>query len=87
MLLLPLAITSTDKMVKRLGYTRWKRLHRLVYAAAVLGVVHFIWRVKADTREPFLYAGVLCLLLALRFVPLLRARLASSSSSASSSAP
>jgi sulfoxide reductase heme-binding subunit YedZ len=49
-------------------------LHRLIYVAAVLGVIHFVWRVKADTREPFIYAGILTLLLALRLVPVLRAR-------------
>ena len=74
LLLCPLAVTSTNKMVKRLGFARWKRLHRLVYVVAVLGVIHFVWRVKADTREPFLYGGILILLLALRLVPVLRAR-------------
>jgi sulfoxide reductase heme-binding subunit YedZ len=74
LILCPLAATSTNKMVKRLGFARWKRLHRLVYVAAVLGVVHFIWRVKADTREPFIYGAVLLVLLGLRLVPALRAR-------------
>jgi methionine sulfoxide reductase heme-binding subunit len=74
LLLLPLAVTSPNKMVKRLGFARWKRLHRLVYVAAVLGVIHFIWRVKADTSEPLLYGGVLLLLFALRALPWLRAR-------------
>jgi sulfoxide reductase heme-binding subunit YedZ len=74
LLLCPLAVTSTNKMVKRMGFARWKRLHRLIYVAAVLGVIHFVWRVKADTREPFIYAGILTLLLALRLVPVLRAR-------------
>jgi methionine sulfoxide reductase heme-binding subunit len=78
LLLVPLAVTSTNKMVKRLGFARWKRLHRLVYVAAVLGVVHFIWRVKADTREPFLYGAVLALLLLLRLWPALRDRLGAS---------
>ena len=58
-LLIPLAITSTDGMVRRLGFARWKRLHRLVYVAAVLGVVHFVWRVKSDLRQPLIFAGVL----------------------------
>jgi sulfoxide reductase heme-binding subunit YedZ len=74
LLLVPLAVTSTSKMVKRLGFARWKRLHRLVYVAAVLGVVHFTWRVKADLVEPLIYAGVLTLLLALRLIPWARAR-------------
>jgi sulfoxide reductase heme-binding subunit YedZ len=67
-LLVPLALTSTDGSVRRLGYARWKRLHRLVYAAAVCGVVHFIWRVKADLREPLLFAAALAVLLAVRRV-------------------
>jgi sulfoxide reductase heme-binding subunit YedZ len=67
-LLVPLALTSTDGSVRRLGYARWKRLHRLVYAAAVCGVVHFTWRVKADLREPLLFAAALALLLAVRLV-------------------
>ena len=57
-LLIPLAITSTDGMVRRLGFVRWKRLHRLIYVAAVLGVVHFVWRVKSDLRQPLIFAGV-----------------------------
>jgi methionine sulfoxide reductase heme-binding subunit len=74
LLLLPLAVTSTNKMVKRLGFARWKRLHRLVYVAAVLGVIHFIWRVKADTSEPLLYGAVLLVLFLLRGVPKVGAR-------------
>ncbi len=54
LILVPLAVTSTQRWVRRLGYVRWKRLHRLVYAAALLGVVHFVWRVKADLRRPIL---------------------------------
>jgi sulfoxide reductase heme-binding subunit YedZ len=65
-LLVPLAVTSTDAWVRRLGYTRWKRLHRLAYAAAALGVVHFLWRVKADHRKPALLAAIVGALLALR---------------------
>jgi sulfoxide reductase heme-binding subunit YedZ len=80
LLLLPLAITSTNKMVKRLGFRRWKRLHRLSYAAAVAGVVHYIWRVKADLREPLIYAAVLALLLLIRLVPWWRARRAGAGS-------
>jgi sulfoxide reductase heme-binding subunit YedZ len=67
-LLIPLAITSTDGMVKRLGFPRWKRLHRLIYVAAVLGVVHFVWRVKSDLREPAIFAVALAVLLATRAV-------------------
>jgi sulfoxide reductase heme-binding subunit YedZ len=82
LLLVPLAVTSTNKMVKRLGFPRWKRLHRLVYVSAVLGIIHFIWRVKADTSEPLLYGGVLLLLFALRALPWLRARRGSPASRA-----
>jgi sulfoxide reductase heme-binding subunit YedZ len=67
-LLIPLGVTSTAGMVKRLGARRWKRLHRLVYVAAGLGVIHFIWRVKSDVREPLVFAGALFILLAIRVV-------------------
>ena len=66
LLLLPLAVTSTDGWVRRLGFARWKALHRLAYAAALLGVVHFAWRVKADRLKPALFAGVVAALLLLR---------------------
>ena len=68
-LLVPLAATSTNAMVRRLGGRRWRRLHRLAYVAAVGGVVHFWWLVKADVREPLVYAAVLALLLVLRLPP------------------
>jgi sulfoxide reductase heme-binding subunit YedZ len=63
--LIPLAVTSTKGWMKRLG-KRWKRLHRLVYLAALLAVVHFIWLVKSDIREPLLYGAAVMLLLLLR---------------------
>ncbi len=66
LLLLPLAITSTDGWVRRLGYPRWKALHRLAYLAALLGVVHFRWRVKADQLKPDVFAAVMGALLLLR---------------------
>ena len=66
LLLIPLAITSTDGMVRRLGFARWKRLHRLIYVAAVLGVVHYVWRVKSDLRQPLIFAAVLAVLLVIR---------------------
>jgi methionine sulfoxide reductase heme-binding subunit len=68
LLLAPMALTSTDRWVRRLGFTRWKRLHRLAYAAAALGAVHFLWRVKADHRRPALFAAAIGILLALRLV-------------------
>lgn len=64
-ILLALAATSTRGWIRRLG-KRWTLLHRTVYLAAILGVVHFYWRVKADTREPLVFAAVLLVLLALR---------------------
>ncbi len=69
LLLMPLAITSTDGWVRRLGFRAWKRLHRLVYPAALLGVVHFLWRVKADRQRPLLFAAVIGALLLARLVP------------------
>ncbi|MGH7844040.1 MAG: sulfite oxidase heme-binding subunit YedZ [Candidatus Binatia bacterium] len=66
-LLIPLAVTSTSGMIRRLG-KRWKQLHRLVYASATGGVLHFLWLVKADIRRPVLYGGILALLLACRLV-------------------
>ena len=65
-LLVPLAATSTSGALKRLGYRRWKRLHRLAYVAPVLGVIHFTLRVKKDVREPVAYALVLGVLLLIR---------------------
>jgi methionine sulfoxide reductase heme-binding subunit len=67
-LLVPLALTSTKNSIRRLGAKRWTRIHRLVYPAAVLAVIHFIWRVKADRREPFVFAAVLLVLFAVRLV-------------------
>jgi sulfoxide reductase heme-binding subunit YedZ len=66
--LLPLALTSTRGMMKRLG-RRWIRLHRLAYVAGVAGVIHFLWLVKADLAPPLAYAGVLALLLGARLWP------------------
>jgi sulfoxide reductase heme-binding subunit YedZ len=65
-LMLPLAITSTNAMVRRLGAKRWLALHRLVYLIAPLGVLHFWWMVKKDITEPAIYAVVLAVLLGLR---------------------
>lgn len=73
-LLVPLAITSTSGMRKRLGNARWTRLHRLVYVAAVLAAVHFLWRVKRDISQPAAYGIVLGLLLAARVLDAYRHR-------------
>lgn len=68
LMLLPLAATSTNAMVRRLG-RRWQTLHKLVYPAAIGAVLHFFWLVKADPREPVIYALVLLVLFALRLKP------------------
>ena len=75
LLLIPLAVTSTNAMVRRLGGRRWRRLHGLVYIVASGGVLHFLWLVKADLREPLIYMGILLLLLLAR-LPAVAQRLA-----------
>jgi sulfoxide reductase heme-binding subunit YedZ len=75
LLLVPLAVTSTAGMVKRMGARAWRRLHRLVYAAAVLGVLHYLWLAKVGVFTPWVYAAVLALLLAIRIVDAVRRRL------------
>jgi sulfoxide reductase heme-binding subunit YedZ len=70
LVLLPLAFSSTKGWMKRLGQ-RWKRLHQWVYLAALLVIVHFVWLVKADIREPLLYGAVVALLLVFR-IPRIR---------------
>ncbi|RMG50476.1 MAG: protein-methionine-sulfoxide reductase heme-binding subunit MsrQ [Gammaproteobacteria bacterium] len=79
LLLVPLAVTSTQGMMRRLG-RRWKALHSLVYVIAVLGVLHFVWLVKADVREPLIYLAILAVLLVLRLDQRFGARLISSRS-------
>jgi len=73
LLLLPLAVTSTTGMIRRLG-RRWQQLHTLAYVAAVTAVIHFWWGVKADFREPRLWAFALCVLFSFRLWWMLRAR-------------
>lgn len=68
LLLFSLAVTSTSGMVRRLG-RHWQRLHRLVYLAGGLGVVHYLWLVKKDITQPLLYGTVLVVLLAARIRP------------------
>jgi methionine sulfoxide reductase heme-binding subunit len=65
-LMLPLALTSTNSMVRRLGGRRWQNLHKLIYVIAPLGVLHFWWMVKRDLTEPVIYALILALLLGYR---------------------
>jgi sulfoxide reductase heme-binding subunit YedZ len=82
MLLVPLALTSTRRAMRRLG-RRWQKLHRLVYVAAILGCVHFWWQVKADIREPLVYAAITAVLLGWRLQRHLRRRAARTGVSAS----
>ncbi len=67
-LLIPLAVTSTSGWIRRLGGKRWQALHRLIYFAAIAGVIHYLWLVKADIREPLEYGAVLAVLLGYRLV-------------------
>jgi ferredoxin-NADP reductase/DMSO/TMAO reductase YedYZ heme-binding membrane subunit len=68
LLMVPLAVTSTDRMLEWLGPRRWKALHRLAYVSAVAGAVHYVLLVKADVRQPLAFAGVLAALLLFRVV-------------------
>jgi sulfoxide reductase heme-binding subunit YedZ len=74
LILVPLAVTSTNGMIRRLGAAAWQRLHKLVYVAAIGGAVHFLMLVKVVTAEPAIYAGLVALLLAARLVPAKRRR-------------
>lgn len=65
-ILLPLALTSTAGMIRRLGGARWRLLHKGAYLAALAGALHFLWLVKKDVREPYLYLGILAVLMLLR---------------------
>ncbi len=75
-LLIPLAITSTSGWIRRLGGKRWNRLHKLIYVTAVLGIFHFLWLVKFDTRRPMYYGTVLAVLLLYRLLVWLWPRIA-----------
>ena len=72
-LMLPLALTSTKGWIRRLG-KRWTALHRLIYASAIAGVIHYWWLVKADITKPEIYAAILALLLGIRVVIAVRKR-------------
>jgi sulfoxide reductase heme-binding subunit YedZ len=65
LLLIPLAITSNQWMMRKLK-KNWQKLHKIVYAIGILGVVHYYWLVKSDVREPLMYAGILLLLFGIR---------------------
>jgi len=66
LVMIPLAATSTTGMIKRLGATAWRRLHRLAYVAGLLAVLHFLWLAKVGRQEPYYYAGWLALVLGIR---------------------
>ncbi|HSE28537.1 MAG TPA: protein-methionine-sulfoxide reductase heme-binding subunit MsrQ [Gemmatimonadales bacterium] len=75
LLLTPLAVTSTNGWIRRLGGKRWQRLHRLVYAVALLALVHFFWSQKKDVSEPTIFATAFAALLAARLLPVPRRRI------------
>jgi len=68
LVMVPLAVTSTNGMIKRLGGKRWRSLHRLAYVAALAGVIHYYLQVKADIRQPLMFAAVLAILLGYRLM-------------------
>lgn len=74
LLMLPLAITSTAGWVRRLGFVRWQRLHRLIYFSALAGVVHYYWLVKSDVRLPLMYFAIWVVLMCYRAAVWLSAR-------------
>ncbi len=86
LMLIPLGVTSTQKMMRRLG-RRWLKLHQLIYVAAIFGVWHYYWQVKRDVREPLLYAFMLAVLLGYRLVKRWQARRRITSKSESATAP
>ena len=77
LLLTPLAATSTSGMIKRLGARTWRRLHRLAYVAAILGVLHYLWLAKVGVHTPWIYAAVLAVLLGIRVVDAIRRKMSS----------
>lgn len=86
-LMVPLAVTSTNKMIKRLGGKRWARLHKAVYLTAIGGVLHYYLLVKADTSKPLVFAALLALLLGYRLYVAYSTRLARKPISISTPAP
>ncbi len=73
-LMIPLAVTSTNKMVRRLGYKKWQFIHRAIYLIAILGVIHYLWLVKSDETRPLRYGAVVAALLLWRVGTWLRDR-------------
>jgi sulfoxide reductase heme-binding subunit YedZ len=82
LLLTPLAVTSTSGMIRRLGGKTWRRLHRLAYVAAILGVLHYLWLAKVGVNTPWIYAAILTVLLAIRVVDAVRRRIAAAAARA-----
>jgi sulfoxide reductase heme-binding subunit YedZ len=74
--MIPLAITSTNAMIKWMGGKHWRALHRLAYVAAIAGVIHYYMQVKADTRQPLAFGAVLAVLLGWRLVQWQRSKAA-----------
>ena len=74
-LLIPLAVTSTDAMVRRMGGKAWQSLHRSIYIVGPLVIIHFYMMVKADVREPLIYGAILAVLLGIRLVHALKRRI------------
>lgn len=81
-LMIPLALTSPNRIVRWIGGKRWKALHRTVYAVALGGVIHYLWLVKADTSRPLLYGALLAILLLFRLWTYLRSRRSSNKTNA-----
>ena len=73
-LMIPLALTSPNRVVRWIGGKRWKALHRTVYVVALGGVIHYLWLVKADTSRPLLYGTALVILLLFRLWTFLKSR-------------
>ncbi|MCX6020868.1 MAG: sulfoxide reductase heme-binding subunit YedZ [Chloroflexi bacterium] len=74
-LMIPLAVTSTNGAVRRLGFRTWRNIHRLAYVAGLLGIIHFLWRVKIDFGQPMIYAALLAALFGVRIFVWLRKRM------------
>jgi len=74
LLMIPLALTSPNRVVRWMGGKRWQRLHRIVYAVAICGVIHYLWLVKADTSRPLRYGAVIAALLLFRVWDYLRSK-------------
>ena len=72
--MVPLAITSTTGWVRRLGYQRWQKLHKLIYFTGIAACIHYQWLVKSDIRKPLMYWGILLVLLGFRLIVRLKKR-------------